>query len=127
MTKREYFVEIANFLTESGKTEWAEVVNKEVERLSKTSHSKSKPTANQEANAALKEGIVAYLTAEGEPKRINDIAANVEGLNDASNQKLNSLLIQLRKEGLVKRVKIKKDSFFTIGNENENEDEDVSE
>lgn len=122
MTKREYFVEIANFLTENGKTEWAEVVNKEVERLSKTSHSKSKPTANQEANAALKEGIVAYLTAEGEPKRINDIAANVEGLNDASNQKLNSLLIQLRKEGLVKRVKIKKDSFFTIGNENENEE-----
>ena len=122
MTKREYFVEIANFLTENGKTEWAEVVNKEVERLSKTSHSKSKPTANQEANAALKGGIVAYLTAEGEPKRINDIAANVEGLNDASNQKLNSLLIQLRKEGLVKRVKIKKDSFFTIGNENENEE-----
>ena len=122
MTKREYFVEIANFLTENGKTEWAEVVNKEVERLSKTSHSKSKPTANQEANAALKEGIVAYLTAEGEPKRINDIAANVEGLNDASNQKLNSLLIQLRKEGLVKRVKIKKDSFFTMGNENENEE-----
>ena len=122
MTKREYFVEIANFLTENGKTEWAEVVNKEVERLSKTSHSKSKPTANQEANAVLKEGIVAYLTAEGEPKRINDIAANVEGLSDASNQKLNSLLIQLRKEGLVKRVKIKKDSFFTIGNENENEE-----
>lgn len=119
MTKREYFVEIANFLTENGKTEWAEVVNKEVERLSKTSHSKSKPTANQEANAALKEGIVAYLTAEDEPKRINDIAANVEGLSDASNQKLNSLLIQLRKEGLVKRVKIKKDSFFTIGNEYE--------
>ena len=122
MTKREYFVEIANFLTENGKDEWAEVVNKEVERLSKTSHSKSKPTANQEANAALKEGIVAYLTAEGEPKRINDIAANVEGLSDASNQKLNSLLIQLRKGGLVKRVKIKKDSFFTIGNENENEE-----
>ena len=122
MTKREYFVEIANFLTENGKDEWAEVVNKEAERLSKTSHSKSKPTANQEANAALKEGIVAYLTAEGEPKRINDIAANVEALKDASNQKLNSLLIQLRKEGLVKRVKIKKDSFFTIGNENENEE-----
>lgn len=122
MTKREYFVEIANFLTENGKDEWAEVVNKEVERLSKTSHSKSKPTANQEANAALKEGIVAYLTAENEPKRINDIAANVEGLSDASNQKLNSLLIQLRKEGLVKRVKIKKDSFFTIGNENESEE-----
>ena len=122
MTKREYFVEIANFLTENGKDEWAEVVNKEVERLSKTSRSKGKPTANQEANAALKEGIIAYLTAEGEPKRINDIAANVEGLSDASNQKLNSLLIQLRKEGLVKRVKIKKDSFFTIGNENENEE-----
>ena len=122
MTKREYFVEIANFLTENGKTEWAEVVNKEVERLSKTSSRSNKPTANQEANVALKEGIVAYLTAEGEPKRINDIAANVEGLNDASNQKLNSLLIQLRKEGLVKRVKIKKDSFFTIGNENENEE-----
>lgn len=122
MTKREYFVEIANFLTENGKDEWAEVVNKEAERLSKTSHSKSKPTANQEANAALKEGIVAYLTAEGEPKRINDIAANVDGLSDASNQKLNSLLIQLRKDGLVKRVKIKKDSFFTIGNENENEE-----
>lgn len=122
MTKREYFVEIANFLTENGKTEWAEVVSKEVERLSKTSHSKSKPSANQEANAALKEGIVAYLTAADEPKRINDIAANVEGLNDASNQKVNSLLIQLRKEGLVKKVKIKKDSFFTIGNENENEE-----
>ena len=122
MTKREYFVEIANFLTESGKTEWAEVVNKEVERLSKTSHSKSKPSANQEANAVLKDGIVAYLTVANEPKRINDIAANVEGLNDASNQKVNSLLIQLRKEGLVKKVKIKRDSFFTVGNENENEE-----
>ena len=122
MTKREYFVEIANFLTENGKDEWAEVVNKEVERLSKTSRSKGKPTANQEANAALKDGIVAYLTTADEPKRINDIAANVDGLSDASNQKLNSLLIQLRKEGLVKRVKIKKDSFFTIGNENENEE-----
>ena len=122
MTKREYFVEIANFLTENGKDEWAEVVNKEAERLSKTSHSKSKPTANQEANAALKEGIIAYLTAEGEPKRINDIAANVEGLNDASNQKVNSLLIQLRKEGLVKKVKIKRDSFFTVGNEDENKE-----
>lgn len=122
MTKREYFVEIANFLTENGKTEWAEVVNKEVERLSRSSSRSSKPSANQEANAALKEGIVAYLTAADEPKRINDIAANVEGLNDASNQKVNSLLIQLRKEGLVKKVKIKKDSFFTIGNENENEE-----
>lgn len=122
MTKREYFVEIANFLTENGKTEWADVVSKEVERLSKVSHSKSKPSANQEANAALKDGIVAYLTAADEPKRINDIAANVEGLNDASNQKVNSLLIQLRKEGLVKKVKIKRDSFFSIGNENENEE-----
>lgn len=122
MTKREYFVEIANFLTENGKTEWAEVVNKEVERLSRSSGRSSKPSANQEANAVLKEGIVAYLTAADEPKRINDIAANVEGLNDASNQKVNSLLIQLRKEGLVKKVKIKKDSFFTIGNENENEE-----
>lgn len=122
MTKREYFVEIANFLTESGKTEWAEVVNKEVERLSRSSGRSSKPSANQEANAVLKDGIIAYLTAADEPKRINDIAANVEGLNDASNQKVNSLLIQLRKEGLVKKVKIKKDSFFTIGNENENEE-----
>lgn len=122
MTKREYFVEIANFLTENGKTEWAEVVNKEVERLSRSSGRSNKPSANQEANAALKESIVAYLTAADEPKRINDIAANVEGLNDASNQKVNSLLIQLRKEGLVKKVKIKKDSFFTIGNENENEE-----
>lgn len=122
MTKREYFVEIANFLTENGKTEWAEVVSKEVERLSRSSGRSSKPSANQEANAVLKEGIVAYLTTADEPKRINDIAANVEGLNDASNQKVNSLLIQLRKEGLVKKVKIKKDSFFTIGNENENEE-----
>lgn len=122
MTKREYFVEIANFLTENGKTEWAEVVNKEVERLSRSSGRSSKPSANQEANAVLKEGIVAYLTAADEPKRINDIAANVEGLSDASNQKVNSLLIQLRKEGLVRKVKIKKDSFFTIGNENENEE-----
>lgn len=122
MTKREYFVEIANFLTENGKTEWADVVSKEVERLSKVSHSKGKPTANQEANAALKDGIVTYLITADEPKRINDIAANVEGLNDASNQKVNSLLIQLRKEGLVKKVKIKRDSFFTVGNENENEE-----
>lgn len=122
MTKREYFVEIANFLTENGKTEWADVVSKEVERLSRSSGRSSKPSANQETNAALKDGIVAYLTAADEPKRINDIAANVEGLNDASNQKVNSLLIQLRKEGLVKKVKIKKDSFFTIGNENENEE-----
>lgn len=119
MTKKDAFTAIAAVLREQGQEELATFMDKEVERLKNSANSLRKPTANQQANVELKNDIEAFLSTTDEPKRICEIIEGVETLNSASNQKVNSLLIQLRKEGRVKKVMLKKEAFFTIGNENE--------
>lgn len=119
MTKKDAFTAIAAVLREQGQEELAVFMDKEVERLKNSANSLRKPTANQQANVELKNDIEAFLSTTDEPKRICEIIEGVETLNSASNQKVNSLLIQLRKEGRVKKVMLKKEAFFTIGNENE--------
>lgn len=119
MTKKDAFTTIAAVLREQGQEELAVFMDKEVDRLKNSANSLRKPTANQQANVELKNDIEAFLSTTDEPKRICEIIEGVEALNSASNQKVNSLLIQLRKEGRVKKVMLKKEAFFTIGNEND--------
>lgn len=119
MTKKDAFTAIAAVLREQGQEELAVFMDKEVDRLKNSANSLRKPTANQQANVELKNDIEAFLSTTDEPKRICEIIEGVEALNSASNQKVNSLLIQLRKEGRVKKVMLKKEAFFTIGNEND--------
>ena len=119
MTKKDAFTAIAAVLREQGQEELAIFMDKEVDRLKNSANSLRKPTANQQANEELKNDIETFLSTTDEPKRICEIIEGVEALNGASNQKVNSLLIQLRKEGRVKKVVLKKEAFFTIGNEND--------
>lgn len=76
--------------------------------------SKSSPSKTQLANEKIKEVIVEVLTASDVSLSITEIQKANEELSALSNQKISSLLTQLKNEGRVVRVEDKKKALFTI-------------
>ena len=76
--------------------------------------SKSSPSQNQLANEKIKEVIIETLLEIDKPVSITEIQKANEELGALSNQKISSLLTQLKNEGRVMRVEDKKKALFTI-------------
>ena len=76
--------------------------------------SKSSPSKTQLANEKIKEVIVEVLTENDMPLSITEIQKANEELSALSNQKISSLLTQLKNEGKVVRIEDKKKVTFTI-------------
>lgn len=76
--------------------------------------SKSSPSKTQLANESIKEVIIETLLEIGRPVSIAEIQKANEELGALSNQKISSLLTQLKNEGRVVRVEDKKKALFTI-------------
>ena len=76
--------------------------------------SKSSPSKTQLANEKIKEVIVEVLTASDVSLSITEIQKANDELGALSNQKISSLLTQLKNEGRVVRVEDKKKALFTI-------------
>ena len=76
--------------------------------------SKSSPSQTQLANEKIKEVIIETLLEIGRPVSITEIQKANEELGALSNQKISSLLTQLKNEGRVVRVEDKKKALFTI-------------
>lgn len=78
ITKKENFIEIAAFLTEAGKIEWADVINHEIELLdNKAAKAKAAAAKKKTEGDALRDAVQAVLTDE--LQTIADITAKVEG------------------------------------------------
>ena len=78
ITKKENFTEIAAFLTEAGKIEWADVINHEIELLdNKAAKAKATAAKKKTEGDALRDAVQAVLTDE--LQTIADITAKVEG------------------------------------------------
>lgn len=78
ITKRDNFTEIAAFLTEVGKIEWADVINHEIELLdNKAAKAKATAAKKKTEGDALRDAVQAVLTDE--LQTIADITARVEG------------------------------------------------
>ena len=78
ITKKENFTEIAAFLTEVGKIEWADVINHEIELLdNKAAKAKAAAAKKKTEGDALRDAVQAVLTDE--LQTIADITAKVEG------------------------------------------------
>ena len=72
-----------------------------------------KPTKTQEANEALKAEILEYL-ADGTARTVTEIMAGVPSLEGASNQKVASLVRQLKDSGALVREEVKRKAYFKV-------------
>ena len=77
ITKKENFTEIAAFLTEVGKIEWADVINHEIELLdNKAAKAKATAAKKKTEGDALRDAVQAVLTDEFQT--IKEITEKVE-------------------------------------------------
>jgi hypothetical protein len=125
ITKRDFFSAIRNFIEGEDTIDGIDVdkvikfIDNELTLLDKKKTS-SKVTAKQEENAKYKELILDVLAEIGEPATIKTIYENspelAEGLNN-SNQRISSLLTQLKNDNLVIRSEVKGVAHFTVSPE----------
>ena len=73
-----------------------------------------KPTATQIANESLKARIIDVLTANGSAMTVTEISKASADFTDLSNQKITSLVTQLKNEGLVEKIVDGKKSTFKV-------------
>ena len=106
ITKKEMFAQIKAVLTDEAQIAF---IDHEIELLSKKSGSK-KPTANQIANEAIKEDILAVVSADG--MTATEVLGASEKFAGFSNQKIATLLNQLVKDGKLDKVTEGKKSIF---------------
>lgn len=83
----------------------------EIELLDKKK-SNAKPSRVQVENENLKVAIYETLKVATEPLRVADIQAKNETLKELSNQKMTSLITQLKNEGKIERLTDKKVALF---------------
>ena len=110
MTKKEMFNQILTHLTDA---EEIAFINHEIELLDRKHNSdKDKaPTKNQVANENLKQAILNYMDT-GAIYTVSDLQTLVPELRGLTNQKVNSLVTQLKNDNLVSREYIKRVAYF---------------
>lgn len=116
-TKVDKFNAIINVLNGSSSAisidELTEFCYRELELLDKKKSRGSKPSANQLANENFKTEIVNILTENDRPMTISEITSELSD-STLSNQKVSSLITQLKNAGTIERIVIKKKAYFSI-------------
>lgn len=112
ITKKDNFTAIAAFLTEAGKTEWADVINHEIELLDKKAATAKATAAKKKTEGdALTAAVEAVLTDE--LTTIADIARKVEFEGD----EVTIAKVQFRLNSLVTNGKAVKEQITIAGGE----------
>lgn len=117
MTKKETINLLIDVLMGNQEVEdmqiFIDFLTRERELLEKKS-SKSTPTKTQLENENIKNVIVEVLTESDRPLTITEIQKANAGLEVLSNQKISSLLTQLKEENRVVRTEEKKKAYFSV-------------
>ena len=126
ITKKENFTNIQSILTQHGYNDLAEVMAHEIELLEKkspgprnvkslsakkSSNKDKAPTKTQVENEKLKSVMLDYMTP-GFKYTITNLITIVPDLRDKTNQKVNSLVTQLKNAGQVERIEEKGVAYF---------------
>lgn len=109
-TKKELFNEILNVVTTQ---EHKDFIMREIEMLDKKSNSK-KQTEQQKINETIKDEIMSVLNISDEPMSIPDMQEASEELKQYANQKISSLLTQLKKAEQIERTEVKGKAYFKL-------------
>ena len=114
MTKKDYFTALLAIEQIRENEELSAFINHELEQLEKKSSGKRAETENQKNNEEIKSKILSVLSTEKEMS-ISDIQkAGGDSLSGLSNQKMNALILQLKKAEKVERVEIKGRAYFVL-------------
>jgi DNA-binding transcriptional ArsR family regulator len=141
MTKKEMFTAIANLVDENDLEILDELGNtvvssngiidflkNEITLLDKRNSYKSKSNKKAKENEPIKDAIVEVLTNSDKGLTVSEITKSPEvqafSTEDKaiSGNKVTALLVQLRKAGIVKREYVKKIAYFSLGQEEVEED-----
>lgn len=113
LTKRDLFGALLEIEQVSERTDLVEFINHELELLDKKKSSNTQ-TQNQKDNEILKDIIVKTLSTFDKEVSIKEIQkANAE-LEVLSNQKISSLITQLKNANVIERTEIKKVAYFKL-------------
>lgn len=116
MTKRDYFNQLLGLESVKTDEKLVKFITHELELLAKKNASgEGKKTATQIANDGLKNGIVEFL--ENEPNRlmtVTEMIKEIECCKTLTNQKVSSLVRQLKDEGRIVKIEEKRKSYFKI-------------
>ena len=111
MTKRDYFTDILNKypLTEDEQ----KFINRELELLAKKNSSDKKPTAQQTANAGIKEAIYNGME-QNRLYSIGELVKEIPECAELSNQRMSALLRQMYEGSnpIIERVEDKRKAYF---------------
>ena len=109
MTKKEMFNQILTHLTD---VEEIAFINHEIELLERKHNGGDKvPTKTQVENEKLKGAILDCMEI-GVRYTITDLMTLVPELNGKTNQKVNSLITQMKNDGKVERIYEKRVAYF---------------
>ena len=112
-TIKDYFNEIIELAKENGRDDLVAFCEDRIDKLSKKSASK-KPTKNQLANEDIKATLVTILTELDNPATVSEIMTDSRLESDLSNQKISSLLKQLKEDGTVVRTEDKGKAYYSL-------------
>lgn len=120
ITKRAMFTGVINFINsgefgvENLTSEKAvEMLRHELELLERKNSSERKPTAQQIANDAIKIAILDCME-ENRLYTVTEILKAVPECNEMSNQKVSSLMRQLKEENIVEKVVDKRKTYYQL-------------
>ena len=116
LTKAQKFAMIADIPEVKNNPMLAEFIAHEQELLAKKNSAEKKPTAQQEANATIKAGVLAVM--EVNPNQlftVSELLKKVPDLPDTmTNQRMSALVRQMVDAGQVKRTEDKRKAFFSL-------------
>ena len=108
MTKRDYFVEIQEVLTNAGENDLADVIAHEIELLdNKAAKNKERAAARKIAGDELRDTISSVLTDD--PQTADEILEQIDG-EDVTKSKIIARLTQLVKLGEASKEEVKSEN-----------------
>ena len=114
MTKAQKFQMLADLPAVKADPMLSEFIAHEMELLAKKNTADKKPTAQQEANAVIKQNVLAVL-ADGKKRTVSELLKMVPDLPDTmTNQRMSALVRQMVDAGQVVRSEDKRKAFFAI-------------
>ena len=114
LTKAQKFAILAELPAVKADPVLSEFLAHEVELLAKKNSADKKPTAQQEANAVIKQNVLTVL-ADGKKRTVSELLKMVPDLPDTmTNQRMSALVRQMMDAGQVVRSEDKRKAFFAI-------------
>ena len=114
MTKAQKFQMLADLPAVKADPMLSEFIAHEMELLTKKNTADKKPTAQQEANAVIKQNVLTVL-ADGKKRTVSELLKMVPDLPDTmTNQRMSALVRQMVDAGQVVRSEDKRKAFFAI-------------